>query len=722
MLAIRALVASFLALGLASATVAPPGLASAPVLPADPTSTSGAPTAEASVRPFEPIHHERVDLPDGVMPWAPTWSPDGDHVLLHDYNGGHEWIVDAATGRSRCISCGFADRPSIIGAFSYLFDDGKRMFIANELGDKAAVLECAPSVLDCQQHEYVPLVHGDDDSTSAGKPSFGRRTYHLSPDGEHLGYSIIRLDSLIMLVARMERADDAYRLVDHKVINPTPATSALDTDARRWSHGSQLWEFKSFADGGRSAIIVGEPTSANVDMLKLDLKTGETTRLTAHPDWDEDGAPSPDGEHLLVGSWRGMQRVEALGLFPNEPFLAYPFFAGVAGYYVSSRAGFGCDIQPWLLGSDGDRGGTLIGQPLHPYRGGQEIAGNNLAGYAFWSPDSTRVLLQGRHLGDPSPEANAYVQQKGTAPSQVIIARLDREPTDPMPTVRTVVGSWAPTPQEYTGAFGRPGVTVVDGPAGGTATIVRGGTVAGLVATVVYQQYTADGETFINGTEDVAGSPVRAVLRYTADLTATDAGGEQVGYSDIDLTFQQKTENPQPHEPPSTVSGSADVEYRGRHAIGIPPSAPCPQDMPTPSTLQLSAQQVESKGQPRVEVKVTTTILGDTRAVRRASVQLDGEQAFTDDEGVAVLPVHGRPRTRTITAHAGDTFDPGQIRLHAPSRVTEQGPPSLVDAAGSTAAARALPVTGGAPSAALGGLALLAALVARRWWTRKALP
>lgn len=620
---------------------------------------------EEEVRPFEPIHHDAIPVPEGVMPWAPSWSPDGEHVLFHDYRGGDEWIVEEDGDNLQCVSCDFEDRPDIIGAFSYLFPDGRRMFIANELGDVAAVLECMPSVIDCREHEYVPIEFGDDDSTRAGKPSFGRRTYHLSPDGEHVGYSIIRLDSLIMMVARLERGEDSYTFIDHRVINPTPATSPLDRSAERWANGSQLWEFKSFADGGRSAIIVGEPVSSNVDMRKIDLQTGETTRLTAHPDWDEDGAPSPDGRHLVVGSWRGMNRVEALGVFPNPPFLAYPYFAAVATHYVSSRAGFGCDIQPWLLGGEGDAGGTLAGQPLAPYRGGREIIGNNLAGYAFWSPDSTRILLQGRELGDPPAEANAYVQQKGTAPSRLIVARLDREPTEPMPTVKTEVGDWAPTPQEYTGAFGRPGVTVVDGPAGGTATIVRGGTVGGLAAEVVYEGYSEDGETFIDGTEEVAGSPVRVALRYTADLEATDADGQPVGYADIDLTFKQKSENPQPHEPPSTVIGRADVEYRGHRAVGIPEAAPCPDDMPTPSTLDVSARRVEARGRPAVEVTVTATVLDDTRPVRRASVHLGDEQAFTNEDGVAVLPVRGRGVQRVV-AYAGDTFDPGhaEIRIH----------------------------------------------------------
>lgn len=621
-------------------------------------------TAQAA-RPFEPVHHDRVALPEGVMPWAPTWTPDGEHVLFHDYNGAREWLAGADGRDARCLNCEHTDRPAIVGAFTYAFPDGKRMFIANELGDLASVLECAPRLADCREHRYVPLDLTADDATTAGKPPFGRRTYHLAPDGEHLAYSMVRLDTLVMMVARLERTDSAYVAVDHRVVNPPPATSPADRDAGRWSNGSQLMEFKSFADGGRSAIIVGEPVSSNVDMIKLDLLTGKTTRLTTHPDWDEDGAPSPDGRHLVVGSWRGMNRVAALGVFPNPPFLTYPFFAAVAGYYVSSRTGFQCDIQPWLL--DGEGEGQGGGQPLAPYRGGKDIIGNNLAGYAFWSPDSTRVLVQERQLGDPPAQANAYVQQKSTSPSRLLIARLDRKPTAPVPTVRTQVGDWAPSPQAFTGAFGMPGPTVVDGPGGGTATILRGGTVAGLAAHVVYRDYSPDGKTFINGSEAVQGSPVRVVLRYAAQLRATDAAGKQVGHADIDLSFQQKQHNPQPHDEPSVVTGSAEAEFMGVAAKGIPEANPCPDDMPKPSTLRVRARR---SGRAAVRVTVSATVLGLERPVRRATVRLAGRRVLTDERGVAVVRIPRRltGATRAVAVSAGDTFDPGRTSIRLPRR------------------------------------------------------
>ncbi|XAY04332.1 hypothetical protein DSM112329_01165 [Paraconexibacter sp. AEG42_29] len=622
-------------------------------------------TGQAAPPPFEPIAHERIATPAGVMPWAPTWSPDGRHILFHDYNGGREWMATADGRNLRCVTCGFDDRPGIIGAFSYVFPDNRRMFLANELGDVASVLECRPSLVDCAEHAYLPVDLSADDSTLSGNPGLGRRTYHLAPDGEHLGYTNTRPDQLVMLVAGLRRAADRYVVTDPRVVNPTPATSLLDRSAERWANGSQLFELKSFADGGAAAIIVGEREGGNADMFKLDLATGRTTRLTADADWDEDGAQSPDGRALIAASWRGMDRLTPFGIFPTRPFLTYPLGAAVAIHYVSSKAGFACDLQPWLLAGSGDAGGTLAGQPLAPYRGGDDIVGNNLAGVAFWSPDSTRVLVQERQLRPVPAGSNSYVRQKGTAPNRLLVARLDRRPSAPAATVKTVVGAWAPAPQAYRGAFGLPGITTVDGPRGGTATIVRGGNVAAIVGRVTYSRYSDDGVTFLDGTEDVTGSAARLGIRYAADVTATDAGGRPAGHHRVAVAFSQRIPAPPVTEPPTTLSGTVDTAFGGRRVTRLAAAAACPESFVRPSRLEVGARRT---GTLRVRVTVRATILGDSRPVRGARVLLAGRRTRTNAAGVATvrLPRAVKRGVRAVVATAGDTFDRGRATVRLP--------------------------------------------------------
>lgn len=621
-----------------------------------PASTPSQPGTAAALN-FEPIYHDVIALPAGVMPWAPTWSPDGKHILFTDYNDnrGNEWIVEVKSGsdygKPVCLTCDMTDRPTLVGVFSYVFPDNKRMFIANELGDLAYVLECAPSLFDCTTHKYLTVDLTKDTPLTA--PSLGRRTFHLAPDGEHLAYSMVRLDSLIMMVSRLEKTATGYAAVGHKVINPQGPSGPTDMSADNWANAGQLYEFKSFADGGAAALIVGEPTDGNADMLKVDLATGKTTRLTTHPDWDEDGSFAPDNSSLLVASWRGMNRLDAFSIMPlARPFTQYPAAAAVAIYYVSSHQGFACDLQPWLISAKGDLGGKTMGQPVAPYRGGNTITGNNLAALSFWSPDSTRILVQERQLSDIPASANTYVKQKGTAPNRLLIARLDRAPTTPAPVVSSEPGAWAKTPTTHMGAYALPGVALVNGNKGGTALITYAGNVAAGNFTVLYDRFTDDGENFLDGISITTGSPARGALLYNADLTSSDADEKPTGFLKANLIFSNKIPAPAVGEPPSTKSGTISAAYKGQTANGLPDVAACPDSFPKPSALKIATSRQGSA----IKVRVTADIFGDVRPVTKAVIQIGGKTQKTDANGEALLS--GIASGSGITATAGDTFLP----------------------------------------------------------------
>ena len=616
------------------------------------TSSGTAPQKSLS---FEPIYHDVINLPTGVMPWAPTWSPDGSHILFTDYNDnrGNEWTVEVKSGTSYgtpiCLTCGMTDRPTLVGVFSYIFPDNKRMFIANELGDLAYVLECAPSIYNCSSHQYFPIDLSADAVTT--NPSQGRRTFHLAPDGVHLAYSMVRLDALIMMVSELQKTASGYAAVNHKVVNPVGPSGSLDMSADNWANASQLYEFKSFADGGASALIVGEPTDGNADMLKIDLATGKTTRLTTHPDWDEDGSLAPDNSSLLIASWRSMHRLEAFSIMPlARPFIQYPAAAAVAIYYVSSHQGFACDLQPWLIDAKGDLGGKTIGQPVAPYSGGNNITGNNLAALGFWSPDSTRILVQERQLSTIPANANTYVRQKGTAPNRLLIARLDRAPTTPVPVVTTVVGAWASTPSTYMGAFAKPGAVIVNGNKGGTALITYGGNVAAGNFTVAYNRFTDDGENFLDGTSAITGSPVAAALTYNANLTSSDVKQVQTGFLKANITFMTTEPAPATGEPPSTKSGTISSSYKGQTATSLPDVAACPDSFPKPSTLVLTTMRQGAA----LMTHVTADVYGDVRPVSKAAVTVNGQTIKTDKKGDATF--NDVPSGVAINVVAGDTF------------------------------------------------------------------
>jgi hypothetical protein len=62
-------------------------------------------------------------------------------------------------------------------------------------------------------------------------------------------------------------------------------------------------------------------------VVTVDLATGKRHRPTTGPDWDEDGAVSPDGVYLVTASWRTMHRIDVLGgMLPEiHSFIDLPF-------------------------------------------------------------------------------------------------------------------------------------------------------------------------------------------------------------------------------------------------------------------------------------------------------------------------------------------------------------------------------------------------------------
>ena len=630
------------------------------------------PAVSATPKPFYAVQREYVKVPAGVMPWDPSWSPDGTHILFQDDNGGYEWIANADGTGVHCLTCGMSDHPAIVGGFSYIFPDNRRMFLANELGDSVYILDCTPDLFDCRSHAWLPVDLSGDATTN--EPNFGRRTYHLAPDGVHVGYTITRPDGLVMMVAALQREAAGYKLVDYHVVNPPGPSGPLDTNPDGWANGGSLDELKAFADGGRKIVILAEPDGIP-QQEEVDLATGQVTQLTAYPDWNEDGAISPDGDSLLTESWRTENRLTALGLMPLARSFINLSQAIESIYYVSSRQGFACDLQPWLLPAGGDQGGTLVGQPLNPYGGGATIPANDLEGQQVWSPDSTRVLLQGRSLLPPPAGANSYLDQKGPAPNELMIAHILRPPTAPIVPVRTQVGSWAPTPQRYQSSFDMPGTHVVNGKYSGTAVVTIGGNIGGGDFSVVYHDYSDDGRYFLNGTQTTQGS-VLATVAITDGLTATDATGIQVGYLDANLQFSQIEPAPTPPSGQSGVSmsGTVSSSWLGQSATGLPMVGPCPQTMPRASALELTPRVRVARHAALVTVSVSSDVYGDTRPVQGATVVLAGRSATTDAAGVSTLRIplratrRGRhPVTVAVASTAGDTFLPAWSTLVLPA-------------------------------------------------------
>lgn len=609
--------------------------------------------------PFIPIERQTIPLPEGFAASTPIWTQDGRHLLFS--SGGQLYTIREDGRGLQCISCGLPNDPRIVPAaqeaFKDVFPDGRRVMWGDF--ERAFVLECSPSVLQCDDRTLLPVdVSGE---RGTGLPGLfdplvlGSGVWHLAPDGEHIGWTASRLDTRPMLVARLERRTDRYVATNIKAVNPPGPRNGLDSDPRGWTNGGALYELKGFADGGASVTYVTSQYEGNPDLYKTNLATGEMTRLTGHPDWDEDSGDSPDGELTMLHSDRGMHRVDAAGLLPRRSFVDYPISVNAAIYYVGHEEGFQCDLQPWLLPASGDREGRLLGQPLAPYEGGDLHPQNNVPGRGAWNPDSTKVAL------------TEMSYTTGLGPNRLLVAKLKRAATRPQPVVSSAVGAWARRPGDYKGTIDSNALLVtVHGLHSGRAFLSHAGTIVAGTFSVTYDRYSDDGETFVSGTERiVAPALAQAPAVNTADLVLT---GARSGYMRANYTIGRLLGRP-------VASGGVDAMLDGYRLSGdIPRLGACPDKLPRTAPLELSASVEPGAGGTRF---VTAQVhadsdpdgyaagsFGDRRPVAGAVVTVAGQQADTGQDGRATVVVPaGSSGPLVVGATAGDTFTPTRVEV-----------------------------------------------------------
>jgi WD40-like Beta Propeller Repeat len=622
--------------------------------------------------PLEPIHITRIALPKAMHEAStPIFTRDGRHLLF--FSGQHLWRISTSGEHLACLTCGLAQLPpesaSEQEGFATELPDRQRVFIGG--ASSQAILRCLPSVTRCRTRKIFPI-----DLSGARPPNNvippggadavpaldedGASSPKISPDGHWIAFSDVTTDAVeLMTIARLNPGKSDYTTSDPRVLNPAGPTSLSDTNTQAWSNSSALFEFKTFADGGKDATYaqVGGIAGYNPDVWKIDLHTGKRTRLTASPDWDEDDAPSPDGRSILIESDRTMHRVDMLGgLLPVRGFIDAPAIGVEASYFVAGPVDRQCDLQPWLFPASGDRHATLMGQPIQPYTGGDVHAANNVSGYPQWSPDGTRIAL------------NTESFTTNRSADYLLVAHLtDRKPTKPKPIVSSRPGSWAPSPTSYHGAIGAIDTVVLHGSASGTATVSYDnavGVVSG-VDTVIYNNYSDNGRDVVNGTTSLVNPTIlTGPIHLNSHLTMT---GHNTGSSDIDLTYTGIDTGQ------VKVTGTASDSYDGTTISGVPPvPAHCPNSLPRKPVTKITARRVTRHGHDYVLARVTGRIAGDganeatteIAPVVDATVRIDSATARTNSHGVALIRVpshlHGR---HTVTMTAGDTLRTAQTSV-----------------------------------------------------------
>ncbi|MBE1547797.1 VCBS repeat-containing protein [Mycobacterium sp. OAS707] len=450
---------------------------------------------------------ERVilNLPNNISnPNRPRFSADGQSLYFsaQPIVGGRQEVYQIGIDGTdlRCVTCGVST--SITGDLQkpLPFEDGSgRVLIRITTGpDKYTYVIFEDGVAGKQ---LVPL-------TTPDSPTFvvdRQREVKVSPDGTHLLFSRLELGTngyvaIVPVVGTLVRTANGYIIDDARVVAP-------------------YGEGKSWTPDGKSAIIQGGQYDAgNVDAIKVDLATGNITRVTAGLDYEENVFESPNGKWIVAGSTRGLDALTPMSRIVRPAFL--PAYI-VGPVYLAYASPVNVSNQAWVVAID-DELKRENGLPLIVE--GDGYAGQSMPG---WSPTGNAVAFWEQSKDDPTDTRLVIANLKYTTS----VGGVEGDKSTPqlsstMPKLSTYVPSAPALPP--TGTYA--------GAGGGTATVTEtpDPTQAGhTIRTVVYSDYVNEDGMVLNGTESTNITANQLSIHYTANITVT---GTHTGYLRGDAT------------------------------------------------------------------------------------------------------------------------------------------------------------------------------------------
>jgi hypothetical protein len=474
----------------------------------------------------EPIAMSTVPVPASVtevqLPW---WTVDGGRLVFSARITGFDDLQIARIAPDgsdfACLTCALAmpGDPPLMKPFP--FPDGRRILV--RIGNQTpftngvhGVLECAPSVLDCQMAALVPIEIPASGDANLVQP---QREFRVGPDDEHVAFTQVRNDAdgnpqFVSIVGLLDRLTDRYEIRDARVVSP-------------------LGELKQFAPDDQSvyvAAFVSNPFGAvDADAIEIDLAGGAVaSRVTKHPAYDEPVEFSPDGAWFVVGSGRGAGLSETFSQVVRPSMITQAIGNVVFFYFLTQRPAM---LEPWLLDRHGARD-DYIGQPLKPLGIGDGWDGLMIPN---WHPDGTRLVWWERAL---SPTVLA----PGERSTRIRVARLTtRAPvTSPIAPAPMPSLAWAPPLAGYVPPL-PPTPVSLDGAFSGRAEVVFIPGATNHLA-ITYVGYSDDGRRYLDGTEVADFTPgILGAATYDADVTQHGCRqgflrAESVGISIAQLT------------------------------------------------------------------------------------------------------------------------------------------------------------------------------------------
>lgn len=337
-----------------------------------------------------------------------------------------------------------------------------------------------------------------------------------------------------------------YDLVDvNLLVDPTrhnPIT-VNGTELTVRDDAITVGELRGFSGNGEEITYIGSSVeSTNIDVFAVHVETGVVRRLTSHPEYTDPMGFSADNDWFVVMDTRGTDRQMWMSGMRGIP----PLIDLVAVTAASSTRNNGLRrfFQPILIDRYGDRG-DYYGQQINA--AGDKSNGaindpdwNGRADPAF-SLDGTKVVYWQTLVVSPACGGDnpllcpASTAQGGREYRVMLASRTDRKATSPAPVYKipdslpwaTSFPPGATVPAQFTVA---PGNYTLRGKVSGIAEVgitPDSNSVSGLGSvSVIYTDYSDDGEHILNGHEDVT---VKIVLpnfwanqvNWVSDITQT---------------------------------------------------------------------------------------------------------------------------------------------------------------------------------------------------------
>jgi hypothetical protein len=381
--------------------------------------------------------------------------------------------------------------------------------------------------VDCKQARILPLIY----PVIPESRIVMRIATNMSPDGVHVASGLVTTRGYLVVISELTRISDEkgerYELKNAKVI----AGDKTETDPSKFRplvNGSG--EVKSFADMGASLICSSHFESNNFDLAKINLQTGEVTRLTKHFSYEEGTYPSPDGKWIIFQTHKQTPRMDAFGLIPRPTFAGFPQIGAVAMQRNAEFEGY-LPVRRFYGLAMVDKYGDRARLPEDGYTGQDiTIAKDNFTVYNHfgnftWDPTSTHGVFWEQK--DPRQEKAG--EQRGRLR---MIRFTSRKPSKPLVPVSPDI-KWATDLKDIKWpATVVPEQGTLKGYISGYAEISTQRPAAGGSGeprrVIKYFNFSDDGLVVLNGTESTTfGGSMMGDVSWDADINVS---GKRIGF------------------------------------------------------------------------------------------------------------------------------------------------------------------------------------------------